>query len=169
MSLHRLSPADRRPSVGRDTDAWCTRCKMTLGHTITAMVGYEVVRVTCNTCGSDHKYRGSKDATAAKTTRRRSATAATSSGAASTKTSTTAAARAARTAAGARDVHNAQYERRMRDRDPAEAVDYAPSLAPAAGQLIRHPKFGVGLVEAVSGTKANILFRDGPRTLVVNR
>src|SRR5256885_1275910 len=44
--------------VGGDIDAWCTKCKMTLGHTILAMVGTRPARVRCNTCQGEHNYRG---------------------------------------------------------------------------------------------------------------
>src|SRR6266852_6391254 len=44
--------------VGGDIDAFCTRCKMELGHTVLAMMGQKPVRVRCNTCGGEHKYRG---------------------------------------------------------------------------------------------------------------
>jgi len=45
--------------VGGDVDAWCTRCKMLLGHTVLAMVGSRPARVRCNTCQGEHNYRGS--------------------------------------------------------------------------------------------------------------
>ena len=48
--------------VGGDIDAWCTRCKMTLGHTILAMVAGRPVRVRCNTCQGEHNYRASGSA-----------------------------------------------------------------------------------------------------------
>ena len=43
--------------VGGDIDAWCTRCKMDLGHTILAMVGTKAARVRCNTCQGEHNYK----------------------------------------------------------------------------------------------------------------
>ena len=43
--------------VGGEVDAFCTRCKMTLGHTILAMVGTRIARVRCNTCNGDHVFR----------------------------------------------------------------------------------------------------------------
>src|SRR2546422_898504 len=43
--------------VGGDIDAWCTRCKMNLGHTILALVGTRPARVRCNTCHGEHNYR----------------------------------------------------------------------------------------------------------------
>ena len=45
--------------VGEDIDAWCTRCKMSLGHTILAIVSGRPARVRCNTCQGEHNYRGS--------------------------------------------------------------------------------------------------------------
>src|SRR3954462_8059466 len=47
--------------VGGDIDSWCTRCKMTLGHTILAMVGSKPARVRCNTCQGEHNYRGASE------------------------------------------------------------------------------------------------------------
>ena len=43
--------------VGGEVDAFCTRCKMSLAHTILAMVGTRIARVRCNTCGGDHAFR----------------------------------------------------------------------------------------------------------------
>src|SRR5215831_15699747 len=43
--------------VAGEVDAFCTRCKLTLAHTILAMVGTKIARVRCNTCGGDHVYR----------------------------------------------------------------------------------------------------------------
>src|SRR5437588_9021934 len=48
--------------VGGDVDAFCTRCKMELGHTILAMVGSRPARVRCNTCQGEHNYRSEPDA-----------------------------------------------------------------------------------------------------------
>src|SRR2546430_15525379 len=48
--------------VGGDIDAWCTRCKMNLGHTILAMVGTRPARVRCNTCQGEHNFRGAPEA-----------------------------------------------------------------------------------------------------------
>src|SRR5438552_17878724 len=44
--------------VGGAVCAFCTRCKMELGHTILAMVGQKPARVRCNTCGGEHNSRG---------------------------------------------------------------------------------------------------------------
>jgi hypothetical protein len=47
--------------VGGDVDAWCTKCKMVLGHTVLAMVGSQAKRVRCNTCQGEHNYRGTSE------------------------------------------------------------------------------------------------------------
>ena len=44
-------------STGGYVDAWCTKCKMELGHTIIAMVDNMPKRVQCNTCGGKHNFR----------------------------------------------------------------------------------------------------------------
>jgi hypothetical protein len=47
----------RRIRPGNDIDAYCTRCKMDLTHTILSLAGEELPeRVRCNTCGSEHRY-----------------------------------------------------------------------------------------------------------------
>src|SRR5262245_65118967 len=61
--------------VGGEVDAFCTRCKMTLAHTILAMVGQTIARVQCNTCGGQHAYRSAPG-----TTKPRSSSSSSSSG-----------------------------------------------------------------------------------------
>ena len=42
--------------AGKEIDAYCTRCRLDLAHTIIAVVGNQIGRVICNTCNSQHKY-----------------------------------------------------------------------------------------------------------------
>ena len=49
--------------VGGEVDAFCTRCRLTLAHTILAMVGTKLARVRCNTCNGDHAYRSAPGTT----------------------------------------------------------------------------------------------------------
>jgi hypothetical protein len=47
----------RRKRPGDDIDAYCTRCKMDLTHTVLTMATLELPeRVRCNTCGSEHRF-----------------------------------------------------------------------------------------------------------------
>ncbi len=47
-------------SVGADVDAYCTKCKLVLTHTVKALLGEKPKRVTCNTCDGEHNYRATK-------------------------------------------------------------------------------------------------------------
>src|SRR5262245_18846140 len=44
-------------SAGSEVDAWCTKCRLDLGHRIVAMVASRPKVVICQTCGSRHNYR----------------------------------------------------------------------------------------------------------------
>lgn len=47
----------RRPRPGDDIDAYCTRCKRDLTHTLIYLsTEGEPERVRCNTCGSEHRF-----------------------------------------------------------------------------------------------------------------
>jgi hypothetical protein len=47
----------RRKRPGDDVDAYCTRCKRDLTHTVLAMATDDLPeRVRCNTCGSEHRF-----------------------------------------------------------------------------------------------------------------
>src|SRR5262245_58906841 len=52
-----MSFLSSRPRLGGDIDAYCTRCKMDMTHTIEALdeTG-QPVRVRCNSCDSQHNY-----------------------------------------------------------------------------------------------------------------
>jgi hypothetical protein len=53
--------------LGGNIDSWCGKCKMLLAHTIDAMVGDKVTRVTCNTCKSAHAYKSAAPKTGTRT------------------------------------------------------------------------------------------------------
>src|SRR5215212_8862408 len=44
--------------VGGEVDSFCTKCQMSLAHTIHAIVSGRPVKVECNTCHAIHRYRG---------------------------------------------------------------------------------------------------------------
>lgn len=43
--------------LGDYIDDYCTRCKRSTDHSVAAMVGEEVQKVTCRICHTEHKYR----------------------------------------------------------------------------------------------------------------
>lgn len=144
----------RKPlTAGSEIDAWCTRCKMDLGHRIVAMVSQAPKRVVCMTCGSEHNYRAPKATAALPRAPRRTATASkTAGGAAAPK---------------AAKVTNARAEWERRTRSGAPFRRYSIEDRFSVGDLITHKKFGEGYVVSLTGeTKVTIAFSDGERTLI---
>jgi hypothetical protein len=130
--------------VGGDIDASCTRCKMTLGHTILAMVDGKPVRVRCNTCQGEHNYRGTAGAPPKKGSweprevRERRAM----------KPTVT------------------SWEALLSGKDLARARKYSAKETFAPEEVIQHPTFGVGLVQEVRGDKIQVAFKADVKTLV---
>lgn len=146
------TPAPRRPlSAGSEIDAWCTRCKMDLGHRIVAMVGSAPKRVVCMTCGSEHNYREAKSA-ATKAAPKRSPRIAKASSGAKSKSSKSV------------SVTRDEWEKRVRSGAPLTRYSIAETFK--EDQLITHKKFGDGFVKSVTNDKVIVVFIDGERTLV---
>ena len=128
--------------VGGEVDAFCTRCKMTLAHTILAMVGTKIVRVKCNTCGGDHAYRVAPGA------------------------STTAKPRKPRASAAGTPKAVIGWTQRIAERDESTAKKYGVKETFAVDDLIDHPTFGLGFVTAVRGDKVDVSFKTEQKTLM---
>ena len=128
--------------VGGEVDATCTRCRMVLAHTILAMVGTKIARVRCNTCGSDHVYRGTQTASRSAAAKPRATP-------------------AERTVVG--------WEAQLAALDVASAQDYRPDHHYAVDQVVRHPTFGLGIVRTVRQDKMDVAFKSAERTLVQGR
>lgn len=133
--------------TGGEIDAWCTKCRMVLAHTIVAMVGSKPVRVQCNTCGGVHNYRSGAQPEA------RPAKAA---------SATTAASRAASTRA-ARQIISFDELIASKTREPR---NYTPKAVFSVDDVIVHPTFGRGFVSAVRSDKIDVTFRTEVKTLV---
>lgn len=144
--------------VGGEVDAFCTRCRLTLAHTILAMVGTKIARVRCNTCNGDHAYRSAPG-----TTDKPSASARSSGGA----SSATKAPRASRATAEEKIIIS--FEEQLAGKDIANAPRYSPKDTYKPEQVIQHPTFGLGLVTAVRGDKVDITFKSEIKTLVHGR
>jgi hypothetical protein len=154
--LRRMSKPLR---AGGEVDSWCTKCKLVLNHRIIAMVGTTPKRVECSTCGSHHNYRGNAPG-------EKSATAGTRSSGTSS-----AGPRSARTP----HVTRAQqalldrervWEKAIAGKAVSEFKKYTVSQTFNEGDLIRHTKFGDGVVmRIIDPRKIEALFKDEPRTL----
>lgn len=129
--------------VGGEVDAFCTKCLMTLAHTVHAVVDGRPVKVECNTCHGVHRYRGSVGATPARSP---------------------AAARAAKPAREKAPV--VAFEELLAARS-GPARPYSPKATFSVDDVVDHPTFGRGFVNAVrDGGKVEITFRSDVKILV---
>lgn len=124
--------------VGGEVDAFCTKCKMVLAHTILAMVESRPVRVQCNTCRGQHAYRS--------------------------EAGTTRSPAAPRAPMPRKEVIS--FDTRLSERDPATAKKYSPKETFAVDDLMSHPTFGMGFVIAVRSDKVDVAFKAFEKTLV---
>jgi len=143
--------------AGGEVDSWCTKCKLVLNHRIIAMVGGAPVRVECSTCGSHHNFRARAPGEKAPSTGTRASS---SAGPRSTRaTSVTKAQQAALD-------RERSWEKAVSGKAVSEFKNYRVDQTFAEGDLIRHKKFGDGIVTRVlDPKKVEILFKDEPRTL----
>ena len=132
--------------VGGEIDAFCTKCKMDLAHTIVAMDGTKPVRVQCNTCHGQHNYRGKAEAApkAAKAAKTRS------SGAAKT------------------ERVRLSFEDQLATKKGSGRA-YSPKVTFLVNEVVDHPTFGLGYVDEVRVDKVDIVFKTGTRTLIHGR
>jgi hypothetical protein len=153
--------------AGGEVDAWCTKCLLMLNHRIIAVGADGVpVKVECQTCDGVHNYRshapGTKPA-AVSGTRTRVASASSSGG--TTRSRASAAAREeAESKAAALNLR--QWESSVAGHHPSEFRAYGIREVFAANELMRHSKFGDGVVvEVIDRQKIRVLFRDEARVL----
>jgi len=140
-------------TAGSEIDAWCTRCRMDLGHRIVAMVGSAPKRVICQTCGSEHNYRPAAGSSRAARPG--------SSGAGARRAATP----GSKTQASRKEQAQAEWQAKMSSGEPKRK--YEPTLRFAVGELLSHPKFGEGYVRSlISPNKLTIAFSTGDRTLI---
>ena len=148
-------------SAGSEIDSWCTRCRMDLGHRIVALVAGVPKRVVCLTCGGEHGYHAPRSAPANKP-----GVFIRSNGAPpAEKKAQPAGVRAAAKARVEKERYDAWANRAL-----GRTVDafkrYSMEQTLKLGDLILHPKFGEGYVEAVrEDGKVSVMFRDAARTL----
>ena len=136
----------RKPRVGQELNAFCGKCKDERTHIVAAMDGEIVRRVTCTTCGSTHNYKvrpapiaDAAAAAPATTTKRRG---------------------------GSRRAKEANAF----SIDPKKTPkSYDMNNSFSAGDVINHPKFGLGAVEtALPPNKIEVRFQEGKKMLLHN-
>ena len=141
----------RMLTAGDPVESQCTRCKALLNHTIIAMVAGEVVRVKCNTCGSEHNHRPAKQPKVAA-----------AKGAKVVKAASAPRSKAAK----APTVSDEEvWEELIRPLDPDLAVPYSMEGKVRANSLLTHPTFGIGLIAASQSGKIEVVFKAGRKLL----
>jgi hypothetical protein len=129
--------------VGGEVDSFCTKCQMSLAHTIHAIVSGRPVKVECNTCHAIHRYRGDAPADAPSRPR----------------------------VPGAKPVREKaaiiSFDEVLRGKNLAMAQRYSPKTTYQVDQVIEHPTFGLGWVSGVrDATKIEVTFRADVKILV---
>lgn len=132
----------RKPRVGQELNAYCGKCKDERTHIVAAMDGEVVRRVTCSMCGGTHNYKLKPVAAA--------------NGETTTPTKRKSTRRAKES-----DSFNIDPKR------PVKSYDMNNSFS--AGDVINHPKFGLGAVEsAMPPNKIEVRFQEGKKLLLHN-
>ena len=153
--------------TGGEVDAWCTRCRMLLNHRIVAMVGPKPVRVECSTCGSQHNFRPTAPGTKPERSDGGATPARRVVGASSGGGAPRGAAAAMAKAEAERRVRETSWEKAIAGKGMADFRRYDVGQTFQEGDLVRHSKFGDGVVTRVlDAKKVEVLFKDGDaRTL----
>jgi hypothetical protein len=143
--------------VGGEIDAFCNKCQLNLAHTILAMVGSKVVKVKCNTCDSEHHYRGQQPLEKAQSF---AAPKKSSSGGASKS--------ASRSSSSVVKVNKLEvaWDDAFKGKDVTKARKYSPKEPFKVEDVVNHPTFGLGLVVAVRDEKIDVVFKLGEKTLI---
>lgn len=132
-------------SAGGNVDAWCSKCKMELAHTIVAIVDELPKKVKCNTCGGQHNYRlkpGSKSNGKVREKNKKIKD---------------------------RIAYLENYESHLAGFDLSQATKYEMESSFTQDEVIDHPFWGAGIVvSVVNSKKIEILFKEGPKMLVQN-
>ena len=138
-------------TAGDPIESQCTRCKALLNHTIIAMVAGKVVRVKCNTCGSEHNHRPAKEAKVAAV-----------KGAKAEKEVKSPRAKTVKAPAVSDE---AIWEEMIRPLDPDLAVPYSMEGKFRVNSLLTHPTFGIGMIAASQSGKIEVVFKAGRKLL----
>ncbi len=135
----------KKTAAGTDVEAYCTKCKLVLAHTVVTMAGAKPRRVKCNTCGGEHNYRPEKPqpkAAAKKPEKAKSPTKRT----------------------------RQSWSEIMQEASAKPHKTYSMAGSFGEGDWIEHKTFGLGCVQSFTPpNKITVRFADSTRMLVCNR
>jgi len=133
-------------TAGSEVEAYCTKCKLVLAHTVVALQGAKPRRVRCNTCSGEHNYRPNKPAGKL----------------APTKKPEKAKSATRKTRQSGDEV--------MQEASSKAHKPYSMSGSFIEGDWIEHATFGLGCVQAfIPPNKISVRFADSTKTLICNQ
>lgn len=125
-------------AIGDTVTARCTKCRSNSEHIVLALEGGLPLKVECQTCSRQHKYRPPS------------------------KVKPTAASKAEQKLA----AEAKEWEELRPAMNSAEATAYSMTAAYKVNTVISHPQFGLGVVQRVAGArKMEVLFEDGRKVM----
>jgi hypothetical protein len=134
-------------AAGSEVEAYCTKCRLVLAHTVVTVEGAKPRRVRCNTCNGEHNYRAAKPV---------AKTAAKKTGKGATKKTATKKTRQS-------------WEEVMQEASAKPHKKYTMSGSFSEGDWIEHATFGLGCVQTFTPpNKITVRFSDSTRLLVCN-
>lgn len=132
-------------AVGKETLAYCTSCKMDLGHVVVALKGDRIAKVQCQTCKKEHAFKAPKGATEPKKKR----------------------GKAAKEAENEASPIEAEWEKLMSTHKDAPTKTYNTKGQFLLGDKINHATFGHGIVgKLIYPNKIEVIFRTDVKVLI---
>lgn len=125
-------------STGDPIEARCTKCRANNPHVIVSVDDNGPVKVKCDTCEREHKYRPPSVPKKP----------------------------AVRKAVDPKIAERKEWELLRPEMNDKEAKGYSMTSSYKVASLIDHPTFGLGLVQRIAGTqKIEVLFEDGKKLM----
>jgi hypothetical protein len=135
----------KKIAAGSDVEAYCTKCKLVLSHTVVTMQGTKPRRVKCNTCAGEHNYRAEKPRTK------------------------TGVKKTGKAKAPAKRIRQSWTEI-MQEASGKPHKTYSMSGSFGEGDWIEHKFFGLGCVQTFTPpNKITVRFADSTKLLICNR
>ena len=124
--------------AGDPIESRCTKCRKITNHIIVAVAEGVPAKVQCNTCSGQHKYRPP-------TVRKKPAP---------------------RRAVDPAIAEQKEWLKLQADIEAKDATTYTMETAFKVGSVMKHPMFGLGLVQGnLAPKKVEVLFEDGKRKM----
>jgi hypothetical protein len=134
-------------SVGKETLAYCTSCKMDLNHVIVAMKGDRIAKAQCFTCKKEHAYKAPKGVTEPPKKKKK-----TKAELAEEQTATSI---------------EAEWTKLMAAHKDAPVKNYSAKGMFVLGDKISHATFGDGIVgKLIYPNKIEVIFRTDIKVLI---